>query len=116
MTAPHTRAWQVPVTRLRTVPGPPDRYGEPGPGGVVETELPAALFAPAATSEPVVAGAAPVLSAPALYWRGRHPDVTAADRLRVNGTVYRVEGAPAHWPMGLALTLAAATDPAETGA
>lgn len=103
MTAPHTRAWQVPVTRLRTVPGPPDRYGEPGPGGVVETELPAALFAP-------------VLSAPALYWRGRHPDVTAADRLRVNGTVYRVEGAPAHWPMGLALTLAAATDPAETGA
>jgi len=33
--------WQVPVTRLRTVPGPPDRYGEPGPGGVVETELPA---------------------------------------------------------------------------
>ena len=56
--------WQVPVTRLRTVPGPPDRYGEPGPGGVVETELPAALFAPAATSEPVAAGAAPVLSAP----------------------------------------------------
>lgn len=103
------------MTRLRTVPGGTDQYGERVPGETVEESLPDALLAPGGTSEPVTAGAAPVLSSPTLYWPGQWPDLTAADRVRVGGTVYRVEGAPAHWPMGLALTLAAATDPRQTG-
>ncbi|WP_168708054.1 hypothetical protein [Actinomyces procaprae] len=105
----------TPVVRVRAGPGTTDRYGERVPGPDVETELPPALFAPGGTSEPVTVGAAPVISSPTLYWRGAWPDVLASDRLRVHGTVYRVEGAPARWPSGLVVTLAAATDPHETG-
>lgn len=95
------------MTRLRTAPGGTDQYGERVPGETVEEALPDALLAPGGTSEPVTAGAAPVLSSPTLYWPGQWPDLTAADRVRVGGTVYRVEGRPASWPMGLAVTLAA---------
>lgn len=106
--------WRVTVTRLRTVPDGTDQYGEPVPGTRQETPLPPALLAPGGTSEPVTPGAAPVLSAPTLYWAGQWPDVTAADLLRVSGTTWRVEGAPARWPMGTVVTLAAATSPSTT--
>ncbi|QHO91029.1 hypothetical protein CWT12_06455 [Actinomyces sp. 432] len=110
----------TPVVRVRAGPGTTDRYGERVPGPDTETDLPPALLAPAgasvsgATSEPVAAGVTTVLSAPTLYWRRAWPDVLASDRLRVHGTTYRVEGAPARWPSGLVVTLAAATDPHET--
>lgn len=101
------KPWKQAVTRLRTTPGDKDQYGERMPGQTVEEPLPDALFAPGGTSEPVMAGAAPVLSSPTLYWPGQWPDLTATDRVRVGGVIYRVEGRPADWPMGLVATLAA---------
>jgi hypothetical protein len=96
--------WLTPVVRIREEDGGTDQYGEPIPGADVETDLPSALFAPGGTSEPVQPGAAPVISTPTLYWPGQHPDVTASDRLRVAGVTYQVDGKPAVWPKGLAVT------------
>ena len=97
--------WKVPVQRVRTMPGAVDQYGEPIPGEQVPADLPPALFAPGGTSEPVSAGATPVISEPSVYWRGEWPDVVATDLLVIGGVAYRVEGAPASWPMGLKVTL-----------
>lgn len=105
----------VQVMRLRAGDGGRDQYGEAVPGPVVETSLPPALFNPGGTSEPVAAGSAPVVSQPTLYWRGKHPDIRSSDLLRIAGTTYRVEGAPARWPKGTVVTLHAATDPHQTG-
>lgn len=105
----------VAVTRLRAGEAGEDQYGEPVPGPVVETPLPPALLGPGGTSEPVTTGSAPVISQPTLYWRGTYPDVKSSDLLRIAGTTYRVEGAPARWPKGTVVTLHAATDPKKTG-
>lgn len=105
----------VAVSRLRAGDGGRDQYGEAVPGPVVETPLPPALFNPGGTSEPVTAGAAPVVSQPTLYWRGQHPDIRSSDLLRITRVTYRVEGAPARWPKGTVVTLHAATDPHQTG-
>lgn len=105
----------VAVTRLRAGDGGRDQYGEAVPGPVVETSLPPALFNPGGTSEPVTAGSLPVVSQPTLYWRNKHPDIRSSDLLRIAGTTYRVEGAPARWPKGTVVTLHAATDPKTTG-
>lgn len=105
----------VQVMRLRAGDGGTDQYGEAVPGPVLESALPPALFNPGGTSEPVTAGSAPVVSQPTLYWRGQHPDIRSSDLLRIAGTTYRVEGAPARWPKGSVVTLHAATDPRQTG-
>lgn len=105
----------VAVSRLRAGDGGRDQYGEAVPGPVVETSLPPALFNPGGTSEPVAAGSLPVVSQPTLYWRGKRPDISSSDLLRVAGVTYRVEGAPARWPKGTVVTLHAATDPRQTG-
>lgn len=97
--------WLTPVVRVRTLSGGVDAYGDPVPGERVEQELPPALFAPGRTSEPVQAGAMPVITAPTLYWRGQHPDVKARDQLIVGGWPYEVDGEPKVWPMGLEVAL-----------
>lgn len=104
----------VPVIRIRTTEGGTDQYGEPIPGAEERTPLVPALYAPGGTSEPTQSGATPVISSPSLYWRGHHPDITAADRLVVDGVQWRVEGKPAHWPKGTVVTLAAVTNPNTT--
>ncbi|MDU0349235.1 hypothetical protein [Actinomyces sp. MRS3W] len=98
--------WKQPAVRVRTTSGGVDQYGEPVPGETVEEPLPDCLFAPGGTSEPVSAGAAPVVSQPTAYWPGEWPDLQPADRVRVGGVLYRVEGRPAAWPRGLVATLA----------
>lgn len=102
-----TDKWRVPVTRLRSTPAGLDQWGDPVPGPWVETALPDALFAPGGTSEPVQPGTAAVVSTPTVYWRGQWPDIGPADRLSVDGTVWQVEGRPARWPLGMAVTLKA---------
>lgn len=97
--------WTVPVTRRRQTAGGVDQYGDPVPGRWLDEPLPDALFAPGGTSEPVQAGAAPVISTPTVYWPGRRVDIAAADRLVVDGTTWDIEGRPAHWPLGTAATL-----------
>lgn len=76
-----------------------DRYGEPLPGADVERDEPRAWFAPTSTAEAVTSGEDRVITAAAVYWR-RSVDVTAADRVRVRGVVYTVEGDPAVWVRG----------------
>lgn len=102
-------AWVVPVVRLRESERQLDQYGDPiaGSGSTASTPLPDGLFAPGTTSEPVAAGAAPVISQPAVYWNGMHPDVLPTDVLVINGTQYAVEGKPSVWPLGLVVTLKA---------
>ena len=108
--------WKTPVQRVRTMPGGVDQYGDPLPGVEVTSDLPPALFSPGGasagfgTSEPVSAGATPVISSPALFWRGEWPDVLASDRLVVHGVKWRVEGRPAIWPRGLAVSLKGVED------
>lgn len=98
-------AWTVTVVRHRQTPAGVDQYGDPIPGQWLDEPLPDALFAPGGTSEPVQAGAAPVISTPTVYWPGRRVDIAAADRLVVDGTTWDIEGRPAHWPLGTAATL-----------
>lgn len=102
--------WKVPVTRLRPSDEGVDEYGDRLPGVETESPLPPALFAPGRTSEPVQPGERPVITLPALYWRGHHPDVKASDRIKVMGNVYRVEGEPAWWPTGMVVTLKGVDD------
>lgn len=102
--------WKTNVTRLRAAPGGVDQYGETMPGAEVQEALPAGLFAPGASSEPVAPGAAPVITAPTVYWPGQWPDVLASDVLLIGGVRYQVEGDPARWPMGMVVTLRAVTE------
>lgn len=102
--------WKVPVTRVRVESGGKDQYGDDIPGVESRVDLPRALFAPGGTSEPVSAGATPVISEPTVYWRGEWPDVVATDLLEIGGTTYRVEGKPASWPLGLKVTLKGVSD------
>lgn len=102
--------WTTPVTRIRVEPADVDQYGETMPGAEVQEALPAGLFAPGASSEPVAPGAAPVITAPTVYWPGQWPDVLASDVLLIGGVRYQVEGDPARWPMGLVVTLRAVTE------
>ena len=102
--------WRVPVTRIRTADAGVDQYGEPIPGAEAQETLPAGMFAPGASSEPVTPGAAPVSTSPTVYWPGQWPDVIASDVLLIAGVRYQVEGDPARWPMGLVATLRAVTE------
>lgn len=104
------QGWAVPVTRVRASPAGVDQYGESIPGPEGQEALPAGLFAPGASSEPVSQGAAPVITAPTVYWPGQWPDIIAADVLIIGGVRYQVEGDPARWPMGLVVTLRAVTE------
>lgn len=99
--------WLTPVVRVRVEPGGVDEYGDTLPGQRTLLDLPPALFAPGRTSEPVQAGAMPVVTAPTVYWRGEHPDVKAGDKLVVGGWEYEVEGEPKVWPLGLEVALKA---------
>ena len=92
----------VPVTRLRrAAPTGQDQYGEPTPGGWERAPLPPALYAPAESTEPTQPGARPVITSASVYWRGQRPDVTAEDRLLLDGIEHRIIGRPAAWPTGL---------------
>ena len=104
------RRWHTPVTRLRTTWGQ-DRYGDPAPTGVERSELPPALYAPGATSDPVQDGARPILADAALYWRKVWPDISPTDRLIVHGRTFEVMGQPKHWPQGLVVELALIDNP-----
>lgn len=84
------------VIRLRQEQTGVDRYGEPI-YDETETTIPSAFFAPGGTSEPVMVGAAPVISEPKCYWRREWPDIVETDRLIVRGQTYSVEGFPADW-------------------
>jgi hypothetical protein len=99
--------WLTPVVRVRVESGGVDEYGDTLPGQHTLQDMPPALFAPGRTSEPVQAGAMPVITAPTVYWRGQHPDVKAGDKLIVGGWEYEVEGEPKVWPMGLEVALKA---------
>lgn len=96
---------RIPVTRIRTQTGEKDQYGEPTPGAVTRTRLHDALFAPTGTSMPVAAGVAATLTEPTVYWRHEWPDVQTGDLLEVDGDVWRVNGRPQAWPMGLVVPL-----------
>lgn len=104
------RSWTTPVVRIHTEAGDVDQYGEPIPGAQIQEPLPRGLFAPGASSEPVSPGAAPVITAPTVYWPGQWPDLCASDVLLIGGVRYQVEGDPARWPMGLVATLRAVTE------
>ncbi len=102
-------SWMGPVMRVRDLPAEKDQYGDdiPGSGTTEETELPDALFGWGTSEEPVAAGATPVIHEPTAYWPDKWPDVLSTDKLRINGILYRVDGEPAKWPMGLSVTLKA---------
>lgn len=74
-----------------------DRYGNPIHGPDVVEPLPTALFDPGGSRESREPGRAPVISEPALYFRGAFPDLSSGDRVRVRDLVYAVEGDPAVW-------------------
>jgi hypothetical protein len=97
--------WKVPVSRIRIADGGVDQYGEPTSGERVRTDLPPALFNPGTSVESVDNTGKPVVSKPTVYWRGEWPDVLASDLLDVGGQTWGVDGFPAHWPKGLAVTL-----------
>lgn len=103
MSIPHT--WRRAVTRLRPTAGSTDAYGDTVPGPPTTEQLPDALFNPGLTTQPLDAGAAPIVQAPTVYWAGQWPDVTPGDTLVIGGIQYRVEGRPAQWPLGLSVTL-----------
>ena len=99
-------AWMVSVVRLREHAVEYDQWGDRVAGGSeFATPLPDALFAPTGGSEPVQAGAAPVISQASIYWRGHAVDVTASDKLVVEGSTYRVDGKPDVWPKGTSAVL-----------
>lgn len=101
-----TAAWKVKVVRRRQGASPgKDRYGNSLPGEWVDSPLPDALFAPGGTREPAEPGVAAVVSSPAVYWPGEKVDVTASDRLVVDGAVWQVDGRPAVYPLGTHVTL-----------
>lgn len=101
-----TAAWKVKVVRRRQGASPgKDRYGNPRPGEWADSPLPDALFAPGGTREPSEPGVAAVVSSPAIYWPGEKVDVTASDRLVVDGAVWQVDGRPAVYPLGTHVTL-----------
>jgi len=85
-----------PVTRIRAQVTGEDRYGNPTTTDV-ESDLPAALFAPEGSPEIAEPGRTIVTQGPSLYWRGEWPDVVSSDRLRVRGEVFAVDGHPADW-------------------
>lgn len=99
------------VTRIR--PGDPtgtDAFGKPIPGPDVELVIDGALVAPAGSSEVLTeAGRVPIVTQTTIYFRDAWPDITAADRVRVRGVVFQVDGVPADWrsdgPGGLVVTL-----------
>lgn len=99
--------WFTPVVRVRVESGGVDEYGDTLPGQRTLHDLPPALFAPGGTSEPVQAGAMPVIVAPTVYWRGEHPDINAGDKLIIGGWEYEVDGEPKAWPLGLEVALKA---------
>lgn len=101
-----TAAWKVRVVRRRQGASPgKDRYGTLRPGEWVDSPLPDALFAPGGTREPAEPGVAAVVSSPALYWPGEKVDITASDRLVVDGAEWQVDGRPAVYPLGTHVTL-----------
>lgn len=101
-----TAAWKVKVVRRRQGASPgKDRYGNPRPGEWADAPLPDGLFAPGGTREPAEPGVAAVVSSPALYWPGEKVDITASDRLVVDGSVWLVDGRPAVYPLGTHVTL-----------
>ncbi len=81
------------VVRLRKVAAGTDVYGNALHGESAE-EIEPALYAPGSSQE---AGGQVVVTAPALYWRDRWPDVREHDRLVVRGVIYEVDGVPADW-------------------
>ena len=85
-----------PVTRLRRTQTGVDRYKNPV-YSEVETELPAARFAPRGRIPSPEPGREPVITEPTLYWRRQWPDVDSSDRLVVRGQIYEVVGEPADW-------------------
>ncbi|MDO4888158.1 MAG: hypothetical protein Q3979_05585 [Actinomycetaceae bacterium] len=98
-------AWLTPVVRVRTHPAGTDQYGEALPGAVERTDMPAALFKPGTSTEPIGTSGQPVVTEPTAYWRGQWPDIRAGDQLEIHGTTWMVEGRPAYWPKGLVVTL-----------
>lgn len=84
-----------PVVRIRSTAGALDRYGNPTTTDA-EVTLEGAAFDPGGSLEPVEVGRAAVVTSPKLYFRSA-VDVTAADRMRVRGVTYTVEGNPALW-------------------
>lgn len=99
-------AWKARVVRRRRGASPgKDRYGNPIPGEWADSPLPDGLFAPGGTREPAEPGVAAVISSPALYWPGARVDVTASDRLVVDGAEWQVDGRPAAYPLGTHVTL-----------
>lgn len=88
--------WGETVTRIReTATGAVDRYGNPITTDV-ETDIEGAAFAPKGLPELTPVGRVITNEAPTLYFR-YVPDIIAADRMRVRGVEYRVDGVPAEW-------------------
>ena len=94
-------AWGVPIVRLRRGTASTDRYGDHVPGPWEEEALPDGLYAPGGSTEPVAASTADTVSRAAVYWPEQWPDVTATDRLRIDGLEHAVTGRPQRWPLGL---------------
>jgi head-tail adaptor len=85
------------VTRIRRQQDGADRYGN---ATYVETEaeISGAMFAPERDStEVITVGRTTLSSKPTLYWLKQHPDITSADRMRVDGVEYDIDGIPSPW-------------------
>lgn len=91
------------ILRVRTPPGSTDRYGDPDVGTATETEIPgplgyaSAFTAPRTSSDINEPGRAGVIVGLSLYMAEGF-DLKHSDHVKVDGTLYRVDGEPGNWP------------------
>lgn len=100
--------------RLRPTHTGVDAFKQPVQTGVQETQIFGGVFAPKAQRETREVGREAFIEQPAVYFRNSFPDIRSTDQIKVDATVYDVDGKPETWtradgigPQGLVVYLRA---------